>query len=312
MFEVETQKSTYFDDLTVAQYGWDFTAAQLGPSEEVSTVRLCRTKHIGLSSFRYGAPYDQALRARENTLSFGLLDSDNPTTWSYDQIIPNDALIIFPHDDCIRGMSPVGFRGNGIHFAKDYTRELAELVFRRPLHALVPASGAFQLDRQKLNLLRAEIHKWQQLEACSADSRPKIDSRREESLALAVIDALFDEGNADKVDSASTQGFVTKALEIIHDSELDSISAAELCAETQCSQRTLEKGFSNRFAVTPKKYINCLRLSRVHKGLLNFEAQGCDSIIELAASQGFWHMGQFAADYRRIYGELPSDTLKRN
>jgi hypothetical protein len=27
---------------------------------------------------------------------------------------------------------------------------------------------------------------------------------------------------------------------------------------------------------------------------------------------GFWHMGQFAADYRAIYGELPSKTLRRN
>jgi AraC family ethanolamine operon transcriptional activator len=53
-------------------------------------------------------------------------------------------------------------------------------------------------------------------------------------------------------------------------------------------------------------------LARVHKGLRYFDAQDCDSIIELAGIQGFWHMGQFAADYRRIYGELPSDTLKRN
>ena len=312
MFSVETQEGTYFDDLTVVQYGWAFTAAQLGPSEEVSTARLCRTNHIGLNSFRYGAPYDQALRARENIISFGLLDSDNPATWSYDQLIPNDTLVIFPHDDNLRAVSPVGFRGSGIHFSQNYITDLAERLYQRPLEALLPESGFFLPDRQKMNRLRAEVRKWQQLQTYSADSRPEIVSRREESLALAVIDALFDEGNADKVNSANTQGFVTKALEIIHDSELDGISAAELCGQTQCSQRTLEKGFSNRFGVTPKKYINCLRLSRVYKGLLDFEAQGCDSIIELAGIQGFWHMGQFAADYRRIYGELPSDTLKRS
>jgi AraC family ethanolamine operon transcriptional activator len=52
-------------------------------------------------------------------------------------------------------------------------------------------------------------------------------------------------------------------------------------------------------------------LAQVHQELRNFDAQDYDSIIELAGIHGFWHMGQFAADYRRIYGELPSDTLKR-
>jgi len=30
----------------------------------------------------------------------------------------------------------------------------------------------------------------------------------------------------------------------------------------------------------------------------------------VANAWGFWHMGQFARDYRRLFGELPSDTLR--
>jgi AraC-like DNA-binding protein len=52
-------------------------------------------------------------------------------------------------------------------------------------------------------------------------------------------------------------------------------------------------------------------LAEVHKGLRDFDDHDYDSIIELAGVNGFWHMGQFAADYRRIYGELPSETLNR-
>ncbi len=311
MFEVETQEGVFFDDLNIVQYGWDFDADQLGPSEETSCVRLCRTNNVGLTSFRYGAPFDQRLRARDGILSIGLLDSDNPATWSYDQLIPNDALVIFPNDDKLRAVTPTGFRGNGIHLSESYLMDLAEQVYRRPLDILVPASGIFPMNAHSLRSLRAEIWAWQQLQPSHSDQQTII-SWRSESLALAVVDALFDEENADIVSSVNTQRFVARALEVIHDSELDQISAVELCAQAQCSQRTLEKGFSGRFGVTPKKYINRLRLSRVHKGLRNFAAQGCDSIIELAGIHGFWHMGQFAADYRRVYGELPSDTLKRN
>jgi AraC family ethanolamine operon transcriptional activator len=34
-------------------------------------------------------------------------------------------------------------------------------------------------------------------------------------------------------------------------------------------------------------------------------------IADVANDWGFWHMGQFAKDYRRMFGELPSDTLAR-
>ena len=264
MFRVESQESVFFEDLTAVQFGWEFTADQLGPSEDISQVRLYRASHVGLTRFRYLASYDQRLRARDNILTFGLLDSDNPATWSYDDLIPNDALVIFPNDDALRAITPVGFRGSGIHLSENYITNLAELVYRRPLEASLPTSGMIPLDRQKLKLLRAEISNWQRLEACSAERRPEIISRREESLALAVLDAVFDGSNAEKICLAKTQRFVTRALEIIHDSELDAISASELCAQTQCSQRTLEKGFSDRFGVTPKKYITDGDLVGVH------------------------------------------------
>jgi AraC family ethanolamine operon transcriptional activator len=32
-------------------------------------------------------------------------------------------------------------------------------------------------------------------------------------------------------------------------------------------------------------------------------------IADVANRWGFWHMGQFAADYRRQFGELPSETV---
>lgn len=35
-------------------------------------------------------------------------------------------------------------------------------------------------------------------------------------------------------------------------------------------------------------------------------------VTDIANDWGFWHMGQFAADYRELFGELPSQTLKRD
>ena len=311
MFRVETQESQNFDDLTTLQYGWEFSVSQLGPSEEPSRATLYQTPNIGYNSFRYGAAYDHCIRSREGFLSFGLFDKDSPPTWAHDQLIPNDALTIFPHDEDLKGGSPVGFRGSGIHFAKDFITSLAKDIYNQPIDLLVPQPGIYMTDTEKLGVLRQELRKWQQLASSGADILPLIIARREESLALAVINALVDEKYTEKESLRKSTHSVSLALNIIHKSELDGIAAMELCKHTKCSQRTLEKCFTTRFGITPKKYIKCLRLAEVHKGLRNFDACDYDSIIELAGVNGFWHMGQFAADYRRIYGELPSETLNR-
>jgi AraC family ethanolamine operon transcriptional activator len=311
MFRVETQESYSFNDLTSLQYGWEFSVSQLGPSEELSYATLYQTPNIGYNSFRFGSAYDQCVRSRDGFLSFGLLDSDNPLTWAHDRLIPNDGLTVFPHDEDLKGASPVGFRGSGIHLAKDFVTSLAEQVYNQPINLLVPSPGTYMTDIGKLGVLRAELLRWHELAIPGADVRPVIIERREESLALAVINALIDEKFTEKESMMRSTRSVSLALNIIHSSELESISAMELCKHTKCSQRTLEKCFTKRLGITPKKYIKCLRLAEVHKGLRNFDALDYDSIIELAAINGFWHMGQFAADYRRIYGELPSETLNR-
>ena len=311
MFRVEKQKGRNFDDLTAIQYGWDFTVSQLGPSEEASTVSLYQTPHVGYNRFRYSPAYDQRLHSRKGILSFGVLDPDNPATWAYDQLIPNDAITVFPREENLKAASPAGFRGSGIHFTESFMANLAEQVYQRRLELLVPAAGIYVPNPAKLGILRMELQKWRQLETYSADSRPGIISRREESLALAVIDAVVDERTLEKDTSTKSERAVALALEVIHNSEFENISAVELCQHARCSQRTLETGFLKQFGVTPKKYIKYLRLAQVYRGLRNFDAQGCDSIIEVAGIHGFWHMGQFAADYRRVYGELPSDTLNR-
>jgi hypothetical protein len=218
MFKVETQESHNFDDLTSLQYGWQFSVSQLGPSEELSHSTLYQTSHIGYNSFRYGTAYDQCLRSRVGLLSFGLLDNDNPTTWAHDRIIPNDGLTVFPHDEDLKGVSPVGFRGSGIHFDKEFIIKLAEQVYDQPINLLVPSPGTYITDVEKLAVLRTELRCWRELASAGADIRPDIIKCREESLAMAVINALIDEKFLEKESLARTTRSVSLALDIIHTS----------------------------------------------------------------------------------------------
>ena len=84
----------------------------------------------------------------------------------------------------------------------------------------------------------------------------------------------------------------------------------ELCRVAQVSERTLEYAFLERFGVSPKAYLHRLRLNGVRKALRNADPTAT-SVTALAIGWGFWHMGQFAKDYKRLFAELPSETLKK-
>jgi AraC family ethanolamine operon transcriptional activator len=55
-------------------------------------------------------------------------------------------------------------------------------------------------------------------------------------------------------------------------------------------------------------YFKARRLNAVRHEL-RAAAAGTTSIGTIAQRWGFWHSGEFAGDYRRLFGELPSQTF---
>jgi AraC family ethanolamine operon transcriptional activator len=89
-----------------------------------------------------------------------------------------------------------------------------------------------------------------------------------------------------------------------------SITLNTLCQVTQVSARTLQHAFLEHFGLSPKAYLRVQRLNDAHREL--FASNPHDArVAEIAHRQGFWHMGQFASDYKQLFGELPSNTLRK-
>ncbi len=84
----------------------------------------------------------------------------------------------------------------------------------------------------------------------------------------------------------------------------------DLCDRFNVSERTLEYAFGDYFGTTPKEYLKRRCLNQVRK-ILRKRHRKKTTIADIAYRYGFWHMGQFAADYRKLFGELPSETYKR-
>lgn len=84
---------------------------------------------------------------------------------------------------------------------------------------------------------------------------------------------------------------------------------ADMAAEGGVSVRTVCKNFQRFRACTPKQFVQTVRLAHVRDELMT--ASKAISIARVARECGFRHPGRFAATYHRVYGEAPSDTVRR-
>ncbi len=83
---------------------------------------------------------------------------------------------------------------------------------------------------------------------------------------------------------------------------------AELCGAVGVPERTLRDTFQTMLGVSPLKYLQ-LRRMRQARATLQQADKGSHSVKSIALDNGFWELGRFAVEYKRLFGESPSETL---
>lgn len=89
------------------------------------------------------------------------------------------------------------------------------------------------------------------------------------------------------------------------------VTIAELCEQIGVSRRTLQYCFQEILDTNPVHYLRAMRLNSVRRELRQATPERLQ-IQDVAARWGFWHLSHFANDYRAMFGELPSETLRRS
>jgi hypothetical protein len=88
------------------------------------------------------------------------------------------------------------------------------------------------------------------------------------------------------------------------------VRIARLCTALRVSPGTLEQAFKSVAGVTPHAFFLRRRLNEARQALLREDA-GRRNVTDIALSLGFSELGRFAVRYREMFGEMPSQTLRR-
>ncbi len=107
------------------------------------------------------------------------------------------------------------------------------------------------------------------------------------------------------------QEIIRRSKDWLEEQEWKPVLVRELAAAVEVSERTLRTAFNEYFGIGPVSYIQLRQLHQVHHKLQKANSE-IVCVSDILVEQGVWEFSRFARRYRRLFGELPSETLRKS
>lgn len=284
--------------------GWDLDFRQI--SRGSIGIDFSFVANPSISVLKVG--FDQSVHQRgiapKGILTFGV-HLAGTSDW-YGGDAAEAAIMNFNHESGFDAVSIPGFSAFTFSFSSSFLESVAEkLGIPVPDYMVQPPTGSMFRHSESSDLVRSIL-------VDLVDRGVSVfDEELETELITGLLNAAMESsGKVDRAPIRTRSRAVLSATDFIEDNKFDPITIRDICENTHVSVRTLNRAFRERYGIGPKTYANRRRLVGVNKELLT--RRKIDSISNVAYRWGFWHTGQFARDYRKHFGELPSETCKRS
>ncbi len=297
------------DDETL---GWQFEFLQLERGPLTIRMRLVGSGEIDFMYTRINRRTDQRGRSPRDRYTFSILADGTPPYLWCGQEVAGDSLMFFPPGSHFGAIGPHRFEVWMVMLSRNALFSLVEAgggslgglmnftapcVIRRDLTAV----------REWRRMIEESI---QRSRAGDPSLAPILHAFRQSFPRVAKGDGSDPHRTMAASSRLSRLRALSRALDYARSHAEDAPGISELCEAARMKERTLRNAFVEHVGLPPKTYIQALRLEEVRNALLEQESLR-HPIADVANRWGFWHMGQFAADYRNRFGELPSQTLER-
>ena len=138
-----------------------------------------------------------------------------------------------------------------------------------------------------------------------------IEEELHQVIAFAVQSANQDSSKPRATRAAPRRSRIVRRAEgYLRENLSEPFRLAELSQATGVSARMLEYYWRDVFGLTPLEWVRSKKLNRAYEDLLHGDRR-VTRVTDVALEWGFSHLGRFSREYRRLFGEKPSETLRR-
>ena len=304
-----------YDAFHEAVQGWTLDFRQLSRPEgnffleQITGCQLFVSRALLPASFHQRGVAPPGCR----TVSF-LAHGSPAASWRWcGESVSHNSLIVMPVGGEFESMSTPGLDSWHLTLPISLLEEVSQVQFQLPLQELMPDDRCFSPNcGPQINQLRDMVRRFRQKIFVGNNPRKAFDiACIEQELARLVLTCLA-HGRAETPgeNRSKRMRILDHALEQILEHHEENIGVTELVQSTGVSRRTLENAFCDGLGIGPAAYLKALKLNNFHRHLLNADRRR-SSVAALAEQSDFNHLGQLAADYQQMFGELPLATLQR-
>jgi AraC family ethanolamine operon transcriptional activator len=299
-----------FDELAQAMLRWDSRFRQLGRGPFRGEIQLLRLG--GIQIFRIAVNRKIHAQGLPPPDSFGcapVLPANAAAVWRGRQFKVGQTRLIVPHFEMD-------------HVTGDNYQVVVLTLDGGLVRQAAPLLGGFDVERRLAGKDAAAADPaggralWAHLVGLLdlAETTPALLTRadaaqqlEQECLRRFLAVVGQEDASWDAMATSTRTRLVQRAEEFMETSLAEPLTILALCREMGVSERTLHYAFQEVRRLSPMACFKAKRLNAVRRDLK--EADDAATVHEIAQRWGFWHTGEFAADYRRLFGELPQQVL---
>ena len=303
-----------FDQFREGTRGWSLDWRQLDRGRLKASVSQVATGSALVSHSAFSRAFEQRGASPPGGRTFGLIERGVSGTRWCGRPLDDDQVTFFDRTGEFDAVSGSHFVNHTITLSEELAAEACQTLEAPGLERLLDDDSAnvFACDPEAAEELRRALRRVHDVVARSPtlEALAGLRDELESEIPVRLLSILASAQKEARPPSFGTRDLaVRRALPFIEAHRDRAITVPELSGATRLSRRTLEYAFREHLGLSPRAYLAALRLDGVRRELVPSDPPV--RVADVANRWGFWHLGQFAADYRRQFGELPSQTLRR-